>query len=156
MTLAIFTAGDALAAALAAPGLPAATRNDVTLQGFLPTSEAGFGWKLAVNDKGANVLVTMMGEPPEHELGARYTVALGVEGEPGAARDTVFRAACAALAAALFPGGVPLAVDGVFDDLEIEGGVEIIDFAPGEQGNAPVIAIQFDVSLTLTAATPFG
>lgn len=153
--LATYAAGNALAAALAVPGLPAPQRNDVALSGFLDAGN-GIGWKLAVNDEGWGGIADELGDPPQYEIGVRLAIALAIEGEAGPARDAVQTAAMAVLAATLFPGGKGLTAGGLFDDLTVEGDVQHDLVAPGEQGAAPIVIVQFTVSLVLTAPTPFG
>ncbi len=156
MTLKTFLAVDALQAALATAALPTPRRNDMTLTGFADSSRTGIGWTLAIADGGWDAGQMEMGEPPDYDLAPQADILFSVEGEPGPDRDAVLRDGMDAIAAALFPDGVGLAVDGVFDDLKLVGGVSIQNLGPGEKGEPPAVKVEFSLAFTLTAPTPFG
>lgn len=156
MTLMTFDAVDALAALLQAAALPVPVRNDKTLQGFSPSSIEGVGWKLCVNDEGWSTGLIEMGEPPSWEIGPQATIVMAVEGEPGSARDTVFRGAMKAIRDVLFPGGVGQTVEGKFEDLQLVSDISTVLTGPSDKGEPPVMFAEFTVSLSITAPTPFG
>lgn len=155
MTLATDLAYDALAAAFTGvTGVPPIVRNDRRLTDFQPSGTADVGFKFVLHDEAPRVIGTMLGDPPQWELQCFATFVFMVEGEAGLARDGVFRAGLEAIAATLFPDGRGLVVNGAFEDLNYEAGERDHYLADGSR--RPVETYEFTVSLTVTAATPFG
>jgi hypothetical protein len=140
----------------AAPGLPAPTRNDTTLDTLAEAPGEAVKWKLALVDEDVVRLRTVVGDPPEYEVAAVVNLILAVEGVPGAARDQVFANAVEALAAALFPAGEPLRIDGAFDYLEVDDRLGGDHIMPDAQGRLPIQTFEVLVQLVLTAQTPLG
>jgi hypothetical protein len=155
VTLATDLACDALAALFTGvAAVPQVVRNDRRLTGFIPSGVDGISFKFVMNDEAPRILAMVMGDPSYWELQCFATFVFMVEGEAGAARDGVFRAGLEAIAQTLFPDGRGVVVDGAFEDLNYETGER--DHYLTDPARPPVETYEFTVSLTVTAATPFG
>ena len=156
MSLITFEAFDALADAFdGVADLPALKRNDLSLEGFADSGTTGIGWTFSLVEGGFTPLVYEFGEPMNVHLGVGVELHFGVEGLAGSDRDTVLRAAVAAMAGVLFPGGQALTVAGKFDDLVVRDirRRHVVD-APGRK---PIDLLSIELSLSITAApTPLG
>lgn len=137
-------------------GLPEVSRNDNVLERFVKNgARPKVGERLILCDEDIRNDASMMGGG-HFELSVPAELTYLVEGEPGDDREAVFNAGVEALAAALYPGGLPLSVDDGFDSLSIGGDtIERLRFAASD-GKPPVIGIRFIVALLITAPTPLG
>ncbi len=138
-----------------AAALPAIVENDKRLTGFTAVSGApGIASKFVMFTEAPEVIETTLGDAPQWELMCGVTFVFMVEGEAGPARDAVWAAGVAAISAILFPGGRGVTVAGAFEDLRFEGAEHehILEAAAAK----PVEALEFTVSLLVTATTPFG
>lgn len=156
MSLATFDAIAALVAAFdGAADLPALSENDTTLEGFAASGAEGVGYKLCLLHDDWRVDAVALGEPLQFEMTVPAEILFAVAGEPGDARDTVFAAGAASIAAILYPSGLPLKIAGKFDDLRIGDVIGRDHYAP--ESNAPPIEVmRLNVELVITAPTPFG
>jgi len=140
---------------LAQPGLPVCLRNADILTSFSAAPQPGYQWGLWISDGDIRTLNVVMGEAPQYELGVEVDITIAVAGEPGPVRNTLLAAALAALKAALFPDGLPLAIADKFDGLETDDTISRKD-VPARDGAAPVNGWEFTVVLLLTASSPLG
>lgn len=155
MALATETAYAALEAAFTgAPNLPPIVRNDQRLTGFTPSGVDGIGHKLVIFDEAPTIIATELGDTTNWELGCVATFVFMVEGEAGPDRDGVWLAGLEAMRDVLFPGGRGLVIPGVIEDLRWESAER--DHYLEAPERKPVEKLEFSVSLTVTAATPFG
>lgn len=136
--------------------LPQVARNDNVLESFTKNAtHPKIGERLILCDEDIRNDASMMGGGA-YELGVPAELTYLVEGEPGDDREAVFQAGVEALAAALYPAGLPLSVDEGFDSLSIGGDtIERLRIAASD-GKPPVIGIRFLVVLLITAPTPLG
>ena len=136
--------------------LPEVARNDNVLERFRKNeAHPKIGERLILCDEDIRNDASMMGGS-QYELSVPAELTYLVEGEPGDDRDAVFAAGFEAIAGALYPGGLPLSVDGSFDSLSIGGDtIERLRYAASD-GKPPVIGIRFLVVLLITAPTPLG
>ncbi len=142
-------------ASLVGDTLPACLRNEDILTSFSPSPDPRYRWGLWISDSDIRTLNVVMGEAPQYELGAEVDIVIAVEGEPGAARTALLAGALETLKGALFPDGLPLAIDDKFDGLETDDTISRKS-VPARDGAPPVNGWEFTAVLLLTASSPLG